>query len=579
MEKLTRSFEYGGTGTKPRRRVYSFSPSVAVSNAALLAVSVLLSAYAPFEGISPFGTACIMAAWFAGANPYIACMGAIAGYVLSGSYPFAAASAAMGAGIFFISSLGNAARVYRLLFGFLIEAMTLGLACLVTKQGAVLKLGSACVSVFAAVVIGGALRAFRFIKGAKALSDTELITLSALAGLITLSMQGMSILGQSIATVFAGACALFAAYRFGIGAVAFAVTVGAGRSLAAGGDMRFIAVIAACALVAASLRALGKWAAMIGFAGCSALIAACVGGTSIFGYIETALICAVFAAVPQKLYMPDTLKDELIDPLLPGRKYNRLQYRLASLSEVLNELSRVYGNDEARLLKSISCTLKRFLNAGSERVNYRAEYSEAVSVKPGSIESGDSCVMREIEGKLLLALSDGMGSGGRAMNESRAALALLKDLLHVGFEISDAAECVNSLLSSRGEGDMYATLDVTLIDLKDATATFSKHGAPSSFILRNGRLHTLYSEALPIGIIDGAQGASRSVRLRDGDTVIMMTDGVSDALGTALCEAAAESVLGTEDMEKAARALLEAAEANGRCDDMSVIMARITKAA
>ena len=576
MENPARRLEYNEAEAKTeRRRLYSFSPSVAASNAGLLIMSLVLSAYAPFEGISPFGTASIMAAWFAGANPYIACIGAAVGYIASRSYAFAAASAFMGLGIFLISSRGNAARVYRLLFGFIIEAAVLLAVRIISGRSAVTDLGSACVSVFAAVVIGGALRAFRIIGGAPTLSDTELLTLSALSGLITLALQGMNVLGQSPAMVFAGACAVFAAYRFGFSGVAFAVMLGAGRALAAGGDLRFIAVIAACTLLSASLRALGKWASLAGFAVCSLMITAFVGGTSVFGYIETALICALFAAVPQKLYMPDELRGGSIELTRSGRKFNRLQCRLASLSEVLNELSRVYGGADGRLLRSIACTLKSFLNAGSEREAFRAEYSEAVSAKPGSESSGDSCVMKQIEGKLLLALSDGMGSGSEAMNESRAALALLKDLLHVGFETEDAAECVNSLLSSRVSGDMYATLDVMLIDLKSGTATYTKHGAPASFVLRNGRLLALYSEALPIGIIGQAESSSRSIRLKDGDAVIMMTDGVSDALGDGLCKAITENVLGFGDTEMAAHALLDAAEANGRDDDMSVIVARI----
>ena len=73
-------------GREACRRVYEFSLRQLILDSLLFFMSMLLGSYAPFEGVSPFGTACVMAAWFIGLNPYFACMGAAAGYLLSGSY-------------------------------------------------------------------------------------------------------------------------------------------------------------------------------------------------------------------------------------------------------------------------------------------------------------------------------------------------------------------------------------------------------------------------------------------------------------------------------------------------------------
>ncbi|MBR3383416.1 MAG: SpoIIE family protein phosphatase [Clostridia bacterium] len=573
MERTSETIEL--TASSRGRRLYSFSLPAALSYAGTALLSMLLGAYSPFEGMAPFGAACVMAAWFAGSNPYAACLGNIAGALIAGNYAFAAAAAALGAGIFVISRQSDPPRVTRLLICFAIEAVALLLFGLITRGRPLLSAASACVSVFAGVVIGFAFKAFRAVGGARPLGDSEFLTLSALAGLVTLSMGNASFLGQSPAMIFAGACALFASYRFGIPALAFAVMLGAGRIPASGGELRFMAVLAACTLPAASLRPLGKPGSLIGFGAGALIMRTALRGTSLFTLPEILVICAVFAAVPSKYYMPESVRTGLDRPAVPGRRFDLLQYRVASLAEVLSELSRVYGRDEARLLACVSGTLKRFLNASPSSPAFTAEYGEASSKKPGSDRSGDSSAVCETEGKLLLALSDGMGSGREANAESRAALALLKDLLHVGFGIDDAAECVNSLLASRGSGDMYATLDVMLVDLADGAASFSKHGAPSSFILRGGKLFTLYAEALPIGVIENARGTAGSFRLRSGDSIIMMTDGVADALGDGLQKAVTDNVLGWGDTQMSARSLLEAAEAAGRTDDMSVIVARV----
>ena len=81
-----------------------------------------------------------------------------------------------------------------------------------------------------------------------------------------------------------------------------------------------------------------------------------------------------------------------------------------------------------------------------------------------------------------------------------------------------------------------------------------------------------------VGIIEDAPSGSRRIRLRDGDTVIMMTDGVCDALGEGLDAAVTDNVLSFGDAEMAAHNLLDAAAEHGRVDDMTIIVARIIAA-
>ena len=68
-------------------------------------------------------------------------------------------------------------------------------------------------------------------------------------------------------------------------------------------------------------------------------------------------------------------------------------------------------------------------------------------------------------------------------------------------EESAALECVNQLLMLKCQEDMYATLDVLLLDLSTCRARFLKQGAPPSYILRKGRVYTIHAETLPVGIL------------------------------------------------------------------------------
>ncbi|MBQ1817657.1 MAG: SpoIIE family protein phosphatase [Clostridia bacterium] len=574
MEKLIREIFYApadGRSEARARRAGLLLPGLA-----LAAFSALLGSYAPFEGLAPFGAAAVMAAWYAGLDPSFAAAGAAAGCLLGGFPAYAIVCAGLGGVIYLINSQGSIQRLYRLLAAFAAECLLFLPVCAAFHIRAALAVGSAAVSVLAAVVLGCGMRSLGSLLGGRSATDTELLTVSAMAGLAVLAMRNFNIAGVSPAMVFAGVCALFASYRLGAPAVACAVTAAAGRVLACGGDMHFIAVLSAMTLVGASLRSLGKWACLAGFALTGVCFAVFIKGLYIFNYAELALSSLVFALVPQRLYMRGAFAGA---DAFSGRGYGRLQLKVAELADVLSELARVSGGREGRMLGCISDTLRRALQKPKPRRERLKPLCGRASVtREGSSACGDSALVRQKGGRLLLALSDGMGSGREAANESRSALALISDLLSVGFGVEEAAGLTNDLLTRRGGGDMYATLDVMLIDLEAGTAGISKHGAPPGFVLRGDELISLYAEGLPVGIIENARSASGEFELHAGDTVVLMTDGASDALGEEIETVLARCVLGEPDADLAANAIIAEAAKHGAADDMTVIVARIEAA-
>lgn len=122
---------------------------------------------------------------------------------------------------------------------------------------------------------------------------------------------------------------------------------------------------------------------------------------------------------------------------------------------------------------------------------------------------------------------------------------------------------------------LIAASDVVDIDLNSGTAEFIKHGAPPSYILRDGKLYTIYSEALPMGILSSAPPSVHTLRLERGDSVIMTTDGVTDALGDSLIASITELVSVSNTADDAAAALLAAAADKSEDDDMTVIVLRL----
>src|SRR5690606_20148868 len=109
---------------------------------------------------------------------------------------------------------------------------------------------------------------------------------------------------------------------------------------------------------------------------------------------------------------------------------------------------------------------------------YEVETGIACAAKGGGLHSGDSFSISELSnGKFVAAVSDGMGNGERAKQESGSALSILEGLLQSGMNEQLAIKSVNSVLLLRSVEEMFATIDLALIDLYSARTTFLKIGS------------------------------------------------------------------------------------------------------
>ncbi len=163
------------------------------------------------------------------------------------------------------------------------------------------------------------------------------------------------------------------------------------------------------------------------------------------------------------------------------------------------------------------------------RVNFDAVFGSAGVVKNGSEQSGDThSVLRLSDDKLLMALCDGMGSGERAEGISTLTLNLIENFYRAGFESSLILSSVNKLLALKGE-EIFTALDVCIFDLRDCVCDFVKVGSPCGLIKSSDGTCVIEAGALPLGILDEVKPSVASFALKDGDFVVVATDGVVDA--------------------------------------------------
>ncbi len=163
---------------------------------------------------------------------------------------------------------------------------------------------------------------------------------------------------------------------------------------------------------------------------------------------------------------------------------------------------------------------------------YDAVYGLSHAKKDGSEMCGDTHSVTRVAGdRLLVALSDGMGSGKTAESISSTSLSLIESFYKAGISSPLILNTVNKLLAINTE-DTFTALDMSVIDLKTCTADFIKYGAPYGFIIGENGVRIVEGNTLPLGILDELKPSVCSTNLSDGDVLLLVTDGISDAFSS-----------------------------------------------
>lgn len=130
------------------------------------------------------------------------------------------------------------------------------------------------------------------------------------------------------------------------------------------------------------------------------------------------------------------------------------------------------------------------------------------------------------DGRELIVLSDGMGIGEKAHQESRATVNLLEELLNTGFDQDVALRTVNAVLLLRSQEENFATVDLALINLYSGETELIKVGGVTSFLKRDRLVGMITASTLPVGIVEDVEVPVERRHMVPGDILVMVTDGV-----------------------------------------------------
>jgi stage II sporulation protein E len=258
-----------------------------------------------------------------------------------------------------------------------------------------------------------------------------------------------------------------------------------------------------------------------------------------------------------------------------GRKIMLSKDMAEIMSEVFRQSVRI-SEDTPAIISENNRVITFEENAG-----YRCYYNVRRIKKYGSNVSGDNFSVKEHEdGRLVMMISDGMGSGSLASCESTLLIDTMEEMMEAGFDPSYGIAFSNECISEKNNGCSFTTFDMGVIDLYDGNLKVYKQGAAATYVAHEtgeGRsIEVIKGTTLPIGVLPEAECDVIETKLEDNDIIVMASDGIMD-------ETCIEDVLNKTDSDNC-KEILEDIVTSLLClsqgklrDDVTLIVARMEK--
>lgn len=237
----------------------------------------------------------------------------------------------------------------------------------------------------------------------------------------------------------------------------------------------------------------------------------------------------------------------------------------------------------SKVISSIADDIENKKDLDKIEEKYSIELATKTKTKTKSDISGDNNIAIKLnDGKYMIALSDGMGSGEKANKSSKTVIQMLEKMLTTGFDKDVSIGLINSAIKINSNEETYATIDISVINLAEGNIESIKNGACPTFIKRSKTVETIKAVSFPAGMLDNIDMVVYDKDLKENDIIIMCTDGILEANS----EIENKEIwikdlieqIETDDVQKIADIIIgEAIDLNFGVakDDMTVIVAKL----
>ena len=254
-------------------------------------------------------------------------------------------------------------------------------------------------------------------------------------------------------------------------------------------------------------------------------------------------------------------------------------YGKANVKKIAQIATHVLGQ-EMIISERLSLSQDKFCCILRKKPYYDAAFGVATAIKSGETASGDThSVIKIDEGRFMVALSDGMGSGEYAKRISECTISLLESFYRAKMPSELILSTVNKLLTFDSE-ETFACVDIAIVDLNNGNADVVKIGSPVGFILSGNTIKVLENGSLPLGVLDALHPNAAGYTLSENDVLLFVSDGITDAFGSTADLYEALRRIPLHNPQQLADSLLaQANQAYGGTakDDMTAVAVRLFK--
>jgi sigma-B regulation protein RsbU (phosphoserine phosphatase) len=134
--------------------------------------------------------------------------------------------------------------------------------------------------------------------------------------------------------------------------------------------------------------------------------------------------------------------------------------------------------------------------------------------------------------RLAFVIGDVSGKGVPAAIFMAVSRTLLKAVATQVVNPGETLRRINTMLIPEGNGSMYVTIFYGLLNIRTGEMQFSYGGQPPPYIRRSdGTIEQItQGGGFLLGMVEGMEYDSHKIVLRPGDTILLYTDGVTEAM-------------------------------------------------
>ncbi len=148
--------------------------------------------------------------------------------------------------------------------------------------------------------------------------------------------------------------------------------------------------------------------------------------------------------------------------------------------------------------------------------------------QPANIVSGDYVDVIRHDGELYFMLGDVSGKGMAASLLMSNLHAMFRSLVPLGLPLQELMSRANRIFCESTLANQYATLICGKVNAKGEVEMCNAGHLPP-IIVKNGENATLESTGLPLGLFCESNFSASCVKLDAGDSLLLYTDGVTEA--------------------------------------------------